>query len=131
MEALIAEHRKVHGGRYPEKLTFSVWSTETMRHLGMLEAEIFYAIGVKPVWDRGGRVIDMEVIPQRELKRPRIDVVVSITGLYRDQFPNVMERINEGLVKVAALDEPDNFIRRNTRTVKAALVTRVLPTNKP
>ncbi|MFN7982408.1 MAG: cobaltochelatase subunit CobN [Vicinamibacterales bacterium] len=124
VEALIAEYRKVHGGRYPEKLTFSVWSTETMRHLGMLEAEIFYAIGVKPVWDRGGRVIDMEVIPQRELKRPRIDVVVSITGLYRDQFPNVMERINEGLVKVAALDEPDNFIRRNTRTVKAALVTR-------
>ncbi|MGC4082309.1 MAG: cobaltochelatase subunit CobN [Vicinamibacterales bacterium] len=130
VENLIAEYRKVHGGRYPEKLTFSVWSTETMRHLGMLEAEIFYAIGVRPVWDRGGRVVDMQVIPQSELKRPRIDVVVSITGLYRDQFPNVMERINEGLVKVVALDEPDNYVRRNTHAVKASLVSKGVPADK-
>lgn len=120
---LIAEYRQRHGA-YPDKLTFSVWSTETMRHLGMLEAQILHAIGAKPVWDRGGRVIGMEVISDSELGRPRIDVVISIVGLYRDQFPNVMERLNEAIVKVAALGGADNAVRRHAETVKRALVAR-------
>lgn len=123
LDNLIREYRQRHG-RYPDKLAFSVWSTETMRHLGMLEAQILYAIGAKPVWDRGGRIIGMDVIPDAELGRPRIDAVISIVGLYRDQFPNVMERLNEAIVKVAALGGPDNAVRRHTEIVKAALVAR-------
>lgn len=122
MERLIAEHTRTHG-KAPRKLAFSVWSTETMRHLGMLEGQIMAAMGVRPVWDEGGRVTGMEVIPQQELGRPRIDPVISITGLYRDQFPNVMERLNEALVLVAARDEPDdvNPIRANSHRIEAAL----------
>jgi cobalamin biosynthesis Mg chelatase CobN len=113
-------HKLAHG-KFPEKLAFTMWSTETMRHLGMLEAQILYAMGVKPTWDEGGRVTGMEVIPQKELGRPRIDPVISLTGLYRDQFPNVMERFNEAIVMLAALDESDsvNHIRANTARIKA------------
>ncbi len=125
IEALIASHKLTHG-KFPEKLAFTMWSTETMRHLGMLEAQILYAMGVKPTWDEGGRVTGMEVIPQKELGRPRIDPVISLTGLYRDQFPNVMERFNEAIVMLAALNESDelNRIRANTARIKAALVAR-------
>lgn len=66
---LIQSHQASHG-EFPGKLAFSMWSTETMRHLGMLEAQIFYAMGVRPVWDKGGRVIDLELIPLKELGRP-------------------------------------------------------------
>jgi cobaltochelatase CobN len=95
-----------------------------MRHLGMLEGQIMAAMGVRPKWDEGGRVVGMEAITAAELGRPRIDPVISITGLYRDQFPNVMERINEGLLLVAALDEPaeTNPIRSNSRRIEADLV---------
>lgn len=62
VEQLIASYKLTHD-KFPEKLAFSMWSTETMRHLGMLEAQIFYAMGVRPVWDEGGRVTGMEVIP--------------------------------------------------------------------
>ncbi|MDX9766871.1 MAG: cobaltochelatase subunit CobN [Ectothiorhodospiraceae bacterium] len=125
MQSLILAHQASHG-EFPRKLAFTLWSTETMRHLGMLEAQILYAMGVRPVWDQGGRVIDMEVIPLTELGRPRIDTVISLTGLYRDQFPNVMEWFNRAIVMLAELDEPesDNPIRRNTLVIERLLRER-------
>ncbi|MCC6161646.1 MAG: cobaltochelatase subunit CobN [Nitrosomonas sp.] len=125
VEQLIADYKFTHG-KFPEKLAFSMWSTETMRHLGMLESQILYAMGARPQWDEGGRVIGMEVIPLNELGRPRIDAVISLTGLYRDQFPNVMERFNQAISLLAELDEPDseNFIRANTRRIRSQLVDR-------
>jgi cobaltochelatase CobN len=123
IEQLILTYKATHG-KFPEKLAFTMWSTETMRHLGMLEAQILYAMGIKPKWDEGGRVVGMEVIPQKDLGRPRIDPVISLTGLYRDQFPNVMERFNEAVVMLAGLNESDNvnYVRANTNRIKAKLL---------
>ena len=125
VEQLIAEYQRTHG-KFPEKLAFTMWSSETMRHLGMLEAQILYAMGVKPQWDEGGRVIGMEVIPMAQLGRPRIDAVISLTGLYRDQFPNVMERFNEAIGMLANLKESDsqNFVKANTQRIKTALLAK-------
>lgn len=125
VQQLITSYQTTHG-KFPEKLAFSMWSTETMRHLGMLEAQILYAMGVKPRWDEGGRVVGMEVIALAELGRPRIDAVISLTGLYRDQFPNVMERFNEAVVMLAALKEDgqQNFVKANTERIQAALLTQ-------
>ena len=125
VQQLITSYQATHG-KFPEKLAFSMWSTETMRHLGMLEAQVLYAMGVRPRWDEGGRVVGMEVIAPAELGRPRIDVVISLTGLYRDQFPNVMERFNEAVVMLAALQEDGqpNFIKANTERIQAALLAQ-------
>jgi cobaltochelatase CobN len=125
VEQLIAAYQLSHG-KFPEKLAFTMWSTETMRHLGMLEAQILYAMGVKPRWDEGGRVVGMETIPLAQLGRPRIDVVISLTGLYRDQFPNVMERFNEAIGMLAGLNEgkEQNHIKTNTERIKATLMAK-------
>ena len=127
VEELVREYRRTHEDRFPQKLTFSLWSTETMRHLGMLEGQILAAIGARPVWDDGGRVTGIEVVPSAELGRPRVDAVVSITGLYRDQFPNVIEWLNLAIGKVAALDEPDNIVRHDTEKVRDSLLARQVP----
>lgn len=123
IQELIAAYQGEHK-KFPEKLAFTMWSTETMRHLGMLEAQILYAMGVKPQWNEGGQVVGMEVIPLKELGRPRIDAVISLTGLYRDQFPNVMERFNEaiGLLAVQAESKEENFIKANTERIEAELL---------
>jgi len=118
---LLATHRAEHGSDM-RKIAFSMWSVETMRHLGVLEAQIFHALGVRPVWNEAGRVIDTEIIPRSELGRPRVDVVVSATGLYRDHFPNVMLQIAKAIEKVAALDEPDNPVRANTIDTEKTLL---------
>jgi cobaltochelatase CobN len=91
-EQLIADYYKNHK-KYPDKLVFSLWSMETMRHYGVLESQVLYAMGVKPKWSPDGRVIGTEIIPASELKRPRVDVVLSVTGLYRDAFPNCVMRM--------------------------------------
>ncbi len=73
---LLEAHRAEHGTPL-RKAAFSLWSVEAMRHLGVLEAQVFHALGVRPVWDRFGRISDVEVIPREELGRARVDVVFS------------------------------------------------------
>lgn len=120
---LLAAHRAEHG-REMRKVAFSLWSVEAMRHLGVLEAQVFHALGVRPVWDRFGRIADVEVIDRETLGRARVDVVVSVTGLYRDHFPNVMQLIAQAVEKVAVLDEPDNAVRANTLALEARLLAQ-------
>lgn len=121
VEDLIANHYK-EKGEYPDKLAFSLWSLETMRHHGVLESQVLYAMGVKPKWDQNGFLRGTEVIPYSELKRPRVDVVASATGLYRDAFPNVMLMIAKAIKQVAELKEDNNSIYKNTMTLKQQLI---------
>ena len=121
MENLLAAHRK-QSGRAPKKLTFSLWSVETMRHQGMLEAQALWGLGVEPVWDAGGRVSDVRLVPRDTLKRPRVDIVLSATGLYRDHFPNVMKQLAKAAKLAALANENDNPVAANARAIGASLV---------
>ena len=121
MNQTIAAYREKHG-KYPDKLAFSLWSLETMRHQGALEAQILHALGLKPKWNRQGNVVDTEVIPMSELKRPRIDVVISATGLYRDAFPNVMLWLAKAIDKVAKMKEENNFVYRHANALRTELL---------
>lgn len=125
-EAMIAEYRQRHG-QAPKKLAFSLWSVETMRHTGVLEAQAMAALGVRPKWDEGGRLAGVELIPTKELKRPRVDVVLSATGLYRDHFPNVIKWLAEAVRLAAAEKEPDNAVRASSESIRSALAGRGLP----
>ncbi len=121
VEDLIAKHYQ-EKGEYPDKLAFSLWSLETMRHHGVLESQILAAMGVRPKWDQNGFLRGTEIIPFSELKRPRVDVVASATGLYRDAFPNVMLMIAKAIGQVAELKEDNNSIYKNTQALKAQLL---------
>nr|QXF14454.1 aerobic cobaltochelatase subunit CobN [uncultured bacterium] len=118
---VIANYYNKHG-KYPDKLSFSLWSVEAMRHYGVLEAQALYAMGIKPKWSPDGRVIGTEIIPYSELKRPRVDVVLSATGLYRDAFPNVMAMLAKAIKELSELKEESNPIWRNSENVKAQLI---------
>ena len=103
-------------GRYPDSIGILVYGTVTMRTHGDDIAEIYYLMGLRPVWQKGsGNVVGLEVIPLEELKRPRLDVVPRVSGFFRDSFPNLMEMIDEAVRIVTALKDPpeSNFIRRN------------------
>ena len=119
IDAYVEKH-----GKFPQKLAFSLWSLETMRHQGALEAQILHALGLKPKWNHQGHVVGTEVIPYSELKRPRIDVVISTTGLYRDAFPNVMLWIAKAIDKVAKMKEDNNFVYRHATALKAELLEK-------
>ncbi|MBA2882124.1 cobaltochelatase CobN [Desulfosalsimonas propionicica] len=114
-DALLARYLE-ESGHYPDSIGILVYGTATMRTRGDDIAEIYYLMGLKPVWARGsGNVTGFEVIPAQELGRPRLDVVPRISGFFRDAFPNLVERIDEAVSIVTSLKEPPetNFLRRN------------------
>jgi cobaltochelatase CobN len=120
---LLDAHRRDHG-RAPTKLTFSLWSVETMRHQGLLEAQALRLLGVEPLWDAGGRVTGVRLIAREQLGRPRVDVVLSATGLYRDHFPNLMQHLVRAVELAAAANEPDNAVHANSEAIRQRLVAR-------
>ncbi|WP_444996935.1 cobaltochelatase subunit CobN [Aliikangiella sp. IMCC44359] len=122
VEQVISDYY-LENGKYPDKLAFSLWSIEAMRHFGVLESQALYAMGVKPQWSEDGRVIGTEIIPASELKRPRVDIVLSATGLYRDAFPNVVQRLASAIKQITELKEANNSVWDNSQRIKANLIS--------
>jgi len=114
-DALLGRYLKEEG-KYPESVGIIIWATDTMKTKGDDIAEILYLMGVTPVWEEtSGRVIGIEAIPLETLKRPRVDVVVRISGLFRDTFPNIVHILDEAVALVAGLKEPSdkNYIAKH------------------
>ena len=128
-EQLIAEHRRLTG-QPPKKLAVSLWSVETMRHQGLLEAQALWLLGTEPVWDEGGRVTGVKLVPRGVLGRERVDVVLSATGLYRDHFPNTMKILAQAAQLAAQAEGPGeeaNPVAAHTRAIAARLRAQGLP----
>lgn len=122
-DSLIERYQADHDGAYPQSVGLSVWGTSAMRTSGDDIAEVFALLGVLPVWDEGSRrVTSLEVIPLKELGRPRIDVTVRISGFFRDAFPHVLSLIDDAVQLVAGLDEPSksNFVRAHAHADSTA-----------
>jgi cobaltochelatase CobN len=112
--SLLDRYREDTGGEWPSTVGLSIWGTAAMRTSGDDIAEVLALLGVRPVWDDASRrVTGLEVIPPAELGRPRIDVVVRISGFFRDAFPHVVTLLDDAVQLAAGLDEAGdgNFIR--------------------
>lgn len=120
-DQLLASFRKDHDGALPKKLAFSLWSSEAIRHMGITEAQILHALGLRPIWDESGRVSALEIVPASELDHPRIDVVIQVTSVYRDQFDSFMRLLADAIDRLADLDEPGNRIALNSASIAGIL----------
>ena len=80
-----------------------------MRNGGEDIAQALALMGVRPQWDGPSRrLVDLEVVPAPALGRPRVDVTLRISGLFRDAFPQLVGWFNRGCAQVAALEESDD-----------------------
>ncbi len=122
LRQLLAAYRDEHAGQMPQKLAFSLWSSEAIRHLGVLESEVLHALGLRPVWDEGERVTALEIVPDTELAQPRIDVVLQVTSVYRDQFDGFMRLLADAIDRLAATEGDANAVARNSRALADRLV---------
>jgi cobaltochelatase CobN len=111
-DSLLARHR-ADTGEWPRSVGLTVWGTSAMRTQGDDIAELLWLLGTKPTWDAASRrVTGFQIVPLAELGRPRIDVVVRISGFFRDAFPHVVTLLDDAIRAVADLDEPhaDNYV---------------------
>ncbi len=94
-------------GDHLKNIGISVWGTATMRNGGEEIAQLLALIGAKPIWESNtGRVIDVEAIPYSILQRPRVDVTLRISGLFRDAFPQLIDLVNKAQKIISKLEEP-------------------------
>lgn len=107
-EELVRRHLQDHGD-WPRGLVVDLWGSATMRTAGEEFAMALHLLGVRPVWDKGSeRVSGIEVLPITDLDRPRLDVTLRVSGLFRDVFPNLSALFAQAVRVLSARDEaPD------------------------
>ena len=110
-ENLISEYKEENGS-YPETVSVVLWAFETMKTGGETIGQIFNYLGVRAVKNKSIWTTEFEIIPLKEMTHPRINVLTTICGIFRDTFPYLLELINQVTEAVAALDEPldQNFV---------------------
>jgi magnesium chelatase subunit H len=100
---------------YPETIAMVLWGTDNIKTYGESLAQVLWLVGVLPEPDQLGRINKLRLVPLEELGRPRIDVVVNCSGVFRDLFINQMALLDRGIKMAAEADEPleQNFIRKH------------------
>jgi len=111
---LLARYQAEHG-RYPRSMALVLWGLDNIKTQGEGVAQALWLLGVRPVSDALNRVTRVEAIPLEELGRPRIDVVMTISGIFRDLFSPTVQLLDRAVRLVAKLDEPAdlNYVRRH------------------
>jgi cobaltochelatase CobN len=90
-EELLRRHLQDHGD-WPKGLVVDLWGSATMRTAGEEFAMALHLAGIEPRWDQAsGRLTGFEIIPLAQLGRPRIDVTLRISGLFRDVFTGLAQ----------------------------------------
>ncbi|KAM3371509.1 hypothetical protein ACQJBY_018749 [Aegilops geniculata] len=117
VERLLERQKADNGGKYPETIALVLWGTDNIKTYGESLAQVMWMLGVEPVTDGLGRVNRVEPVSIEELGRPRIDVVVNCSGVFRDLFINQMNLLDRAVKMVAELDEPIemNYVRKHAQ----------------
>ncbi|MGQ9896717.1 MAG: cobaltochelatase subunit CobN [Acidobacteriota bacterium] len=117
-------------GCFPEVIGMTLWGTANMRTQGDDVAQALWLLGVEPVWNPvNQRLTGLQRLPVEQLQRPRIDVVIRVSGFFRDAFPNVLALLDEAVNLAADADEPDewNYVRKRVRAEEQQRLAAGLP----
>ena len=104
-EELLRKHLQDHGD-WPKGLVVDLWGSATMRTAGEEFAMALHLAGLEPRWDDGSeRVSGFDILPLTLLNRPRIDVTLRVSGLFRDVFPGLAQLFETAAARLAERDE--------------------------
>jgi cobaltochelatase CobN len=107
-EEVLARHVQDHG-EWPKRIVMDLWASATMRTGGDDLAQALALLGVAPSWDHASsRVTGFTILPPARLRRPRVDVALRISGLFRDVFPAQIALFDQAVRAISALDEEDD-----------------------
>ena len=115
-DAFLSRYKEEHNGSYPTKVGFVLFAGGTMANHGITESEILYLLGVEPIWDKRNRPTKLKLISSSELGRPRIDVLITTSGLYRDTFPDKSILLDKAVRLAAQANDTEyqNYVKENS-----------------
>jgi magnesium chelatase subunit H len=114
--ALVLHTHMENGNALPETIAMVLWGTDNLKSEGSPMAQALALMGAAPRFDSFGRLAGAKLIPLSELGRPRIDVMLTLSGIFRDLLPLQTKMLAEAAWLAASADEPadQNFIRKHT-----------------
>jgi magnesium chelatase subunit H len=120
--ARLLERQLADGHAFPESVAIVLWGTDNLKTEGGPIAQALALIGAKPRFDSYGRLAGATLIPLAELGRPRIDVVMTLSGIFRDLLPLQTKLLAEAAFLAASADEPldRNFVRAHALAYQQA-----------
>lgn len=114
-EQTLANYLRQHG-EYPRKVSYTFWAGEFISSQGATIAQALRMLGVEPVRDEQGRVMDLKLTPSDELGRPRINILVQVSGQLRDIASSRLKMITDA-VRLASESDDDiypNYVAEGT-----------------
>jgi magnesium chelatase subunit H len=120
-ERLLARHA-AEGGGLPETVAVVLWGTDNLKTEGGPIAQALWLLGAEPRHDSYGRLAGAQLVPLERLGRARVDVVVTLSGIFRDLLPLQTRLLAEAALLAAQADEPLelNAVRRHALAFQAA-----------
>jgi magnesium chelatase subunit H len=109
------------GNAIPESIAMVLWGSDNLKSEGGQIGQALALMGALPRFDSYGRLAGAQLIPLAELGRPRIDVVITLSGIFRDLLPLQIKLLAEAAFMAASADEPleQNFIRKHSLAYQA------------
>ncbi len=119
-DRLLARHAQAGCG-LPETIAMVLWGTDNLKTEGGPLAQVLWLLGAEPRHDSYGRLCGARLLPLERLGRPRIDVVVTLSGIFRDLLPMQTRMIAEAALLAAEADEPSdqNYVRKHALAFQA------------
>jgi magnesium chelatase subunit H len=113
-DRLLARH-EAEGNGLPETVAIVLWGTDNLKTEGGPIAQALWLMGAAPRFDGYGRLAGAMLLPLETLGRPRVDVVITLSGIFRDLLPLQTKLLAEAALLAAQADEPDhlNFVRKH------------------
>ena len=111
-------------GKYPEKVSFTLWSSDFISSEGATIAQILYLLGIEPLRDGFGYIRSLKVIPAAVLGRPRIDIVVQTSGQLRDIAASRLALINKAITMASEAKDGDNFVSKGFEDAERSLLEK-------
>jgi len=120
-QEIIRQHLEANDGAYPETVAVSLWGLDTIKTRGESIAIVLALVGARPIKEGTGRTVCFELIPLNELGRPRIDILASLSGIFRDSFANVVDLLDDMFERAAIAEEsPDmNYVKKHSMELQA------------
>jgi magnesium chelatase subunit H len=119
--ARVLSRHLADGNAFPESIAIVLWGTDNLKTGGSPIAQALALIGARPRFDSYGRLAGAELVPLDQLGRPRIDVVMTLSGIFRDLLPLQIKLLAEAAFLAANADEPLdlNFVRKHALAYQA------------
>lgn len=113
-------------GKYPEKVSYTFWAGEFISSQGATLAQAMRMLGVEPVRDEQGRVMDLKLTPSKELGRPRINILVQVSGQLRDIAGSRLKMLTDAVALAAGAkdDRYPNYVAEGTLAQEKELVEK-------